>query len=237
MCQLTSKFIKNENQIVNKLKNESEMNAKNVIFLILLLKSCLLFGQQLTAQKRILIDVGHGGKDSGAIGINGVYEKDVVLNIAKQIVELNKSVMDSNFDIYLTRYTDVFVSLGDRSRLGQALEADVFVSLHCNAAAFSSKGIEVFVHKVDKTYTQASIALAWSVLEENSNKLGIKKRGIKFANFQVLRDMTSYCPSLLIEVGFITNTTEANYLSKPNNTRAVAMAILMGINKNLKNKL
>ena len=51
---------------------------KNVSFVFLLLKMCIVFGQEMTAQKRILIDVGHGGKDTGAIGINKVQEKDVV---------------------------------------------------------------------------------------------------------------------------------------------------------------
>ncbi|WP_417885041.1 N-acetylmuramoyl-L-alanine amidase family protein [Zunongwangia sp.] len=50
----------------------------------------IIFRQEIDAQKRILIDVGHGGKDSGAIGINGIKEKDVVLDIAKEIVSLNE---------------------------------------------------------------------------------------------------------------------------------------------------
>ena len=62
---------------------------KNVSFVILLLKMCIVFGQETSAQKRIVIDVGHGGKDSGAIGINGIQEKDVVMNIANAILTLN----------------------------------------------------------------------------------------------------------------------------------------------------
>lgn len=63
---------------------------KNFSFVILLLKMCTIFGQEIDAQKRIVIDVGHGGKDSGAIGINGIKKKDVVLDIAKEIVSLNE---------------------------------------------------------------------------------------------------------------------------------------------------
>ncbi len=63
---------------------------KNVSFAILLLNMWIIFRQEIDAQKRILIDVGHGGKDSGAIGINGIKEKDVVLDIAKEIVSLNE---------------------------------------------------------------------------------------------------------------------------------------------------
>ena len=63
---------------------------KNVSFVILLLKMCIVFGQETAIQKRIIIDVGHGGKDSGAVGINSLQEKDVVLNIALKILRLNK---------------------------------------------------------------------------------------------------------------------------------------------------
>ena len=62
---------------------------KNVSFVFLLLKMCIVFGQETSTQKRIVIDVGHGGKDSGAIGINGIQEKDVALNIANTILKLN----------------------------------------------------------------------------------------------------------------------------------------------------
>ena len=96
--------------------------------MILLLKMCLVFGQQ----KVIVIDPGHGGTDSGAIGINDILEKDVVLNVAKEIIGLNKTLFDERFAIYPTRYTDTLISLKDRSRLAKALKADVFVSLHCN---------------------------------------------------------------------------------------------------------
>lgn len=91
--------------ITPKLLNRSML--KNVSFWILLLKICFVFGQK----KVIIIDPGHGGNDSGAIGINGTYEKDVVLKIAKEILKLNKSLFDSELDIYLTRYKDTLISL------------------------------------------------------------------------------------------------------------------------------
>ena len=73
---------------------------KNVSFVILFLKMCVIFGQETDAQKRIVIDVGHGGKDSGAIGINGIQEKDVVLSIANAILKLNKEMSVS---VYLVK--------------------------------------------------------------------------------------------------------------------------------------
>ncbi|PQV48825.1 N-acetylmuramoyl-L-alanine amidase [Jejuia pallidilutea] len=195
--------------------------------MILMLQFCVIFGQQ----KVIVIDPGHGGKDSGVIGINGVQEKDVVLNVAKEILRLNKTILNNEFDIYLTRYKDTLISLSDRSRLAKSIQADVFVSLHCNASQSDSRGMEVYVHnaKESETRIKESIAVGLSVLEESSLKLGFKKRGIQFANFQVLRDDIPFCPSILIEMGFVTNTDEADYFLKPKNIRATALAILMGL--------
>ena len=84
-------------------KSRMKKALKNVSFVFLVLKMCIIFGQETSAQKRIVIDVGHGGKDSGAIGINGIQEKDVVMNIANAILKLN-DVLDTPLDIYLTRY-------------------------------------------------------------------------------------------------------------------------------------
>ncbi|MFG6686732.1 N-acetylmuramoyl-L-alanine amidase [Mariniflexile sp. HNIBRBA6329] len=205
------------------------MKLKNVVFLLSMLKMCFLFGQNLDARKRIVIDVGHGGKDSGAIGINGIQEKDVVLNIAKEIIRLNKTILDDRMDIFLTRYSDTFIALSDRSRLAKALTADVFVSLHCNASLKSSKGIEVYVHNSEKLHIKESIALGLSILNESSSKLGFEKRGVKFADFQVLREMTNFCPTILAELGFVTNKDEADYFLKPENIHAVALVILLEI--------
>ncbi len=108
--------------ITPKILNGSML--KNVSFMILLLKICFVFSQKIV----VVIDPGHGGIDSGAIGINGMYEKDVVLKVAKEILNLNKSIFDSELDIYLTRYTDTLISLSDRSQLTKSLKADLFVS-------------------------------------------------------------------------------------------------------------
>ncbi|RKR07949.1 N-acetylmuramoyl-L-alanine amidase [Maribacter vaceletii] len=206
---------------------------QNVSFMLLLLKMCFLFGQQ----KVIVIDPGHGGKDTGAIGIHGILEKEVVLHIAKEIIRLNKTLLEGNFDIYLTRYKDTLISLSDRTQLAKRLHADAFVSLHCNASPTYSKGMEVYVHTSDNLYTKVSIALGLSILQESTEKLGFKKRGVKFANFQVLRETVSVFPAVLVEMGFITNTDEADYFLKPKNSKAMALAVLIGITNYLNSAL
>lgn len=206
------------------MKINFKKRFKNVRFWILMFKMCFIFGQQ----KTVVIDVGHGGKDPGAIGINNIQEKDVVLDIANEILRLNKSLLNNKFDIYMTRYKDSLISLSDRSRLAKSLKADVFVSLHCNASTTSSKGMEVYLHNSDNQNIKSSIALGLSILDESTQKLGFKKRGVKFANFQVLRE-TTFCPTVLVEMGFMTHPDEADYFLNPKNIRAIALAVLMGV--------
>ena len=76
--------------------------------------------------------------------------------------------------------------------------------------------------------TKKSINLGLSVLNESTQKLGFKKRGIKFSNFQVLRESANYA-TVLVETGFVTNIDEADYFLKPKNVKAIALAILIGV--------
>lgn len=216
--------------ITQKLWKRSRL--KNVVFWILLLQTCLILAQK----KVLVIDAGHGGTDSGAIAKNKLKEKDVVLDIAFEILKLNKTLFKNEFDIYLTRYKDTLISLSDRTRLAKALKADVFVSLHCNASKTNSKGIEVYAHTVKKENTNASIALGLKILNEATDKLAFKKRGVKLANFQVLRELKD-CPAVLVELGFMTNMDEANYFKKPKHKSALALSLLLGITNYLKLEL
>ncbi|WKB81779.1 N-acetylmuramoyl-L-alanine amidase [Cellulophaga lytica] len=207
------------------MKLKWKTRLKNVSFMVLFLKMCLIFGQK----KIILIDPGHGGKDTGAIGMYGIQEKKVVFNIAKEIVRLNKTVLNNKFEMYLTRYKDTLISLNDRAYLAKTLNADLFISLHCNASQNNAKGIEVFVHNSNSRFTNDAIELGLAISNETIGKLGFKTRGLKFANFQVLRETILNCPSILLEIGFLTNIDEANYLSSVRNIKALAMCVLIGI--------
>jgi N-acetylmuramoyl-L-alanine amidase len=96
------------------------------------------------ARKRlIVVDAGHGGKDPGASGRRGTREKDVNLAVALELARVLKERGD--FEVALTRDDDRFIPLSERSELANAKEADLFVSLHCNAHGRSSeKGFEVY---------------------------------------------------------------------------------------------
>ena len=103
----------------------------HISFLILLWQPLNMFAQsKMNSIPTILLDPGHGGKDPGAIGKRGLIEKDVVLALAQEINSL--ATKDSLMEIYLTRSTDRLVPLKERTRLSKHLNADLFVSLHCN---------------------------------------------------------------------------------------------------------
>ncbi len=177
----------------------------------------------------IVIDPGHGGNDLGAIGINECQEKDLVLKIAKKMVRINESLFDERYDIYLTRYTDTLVSLRQRAKLVNSVKADVFISLHCNHSDNpNAKGIEVFVPLKGK-YIRESILMAHQLQLGMKQHIGYKSRGVKFANFQVLRETVDYCPTVLLELGFLSNSDEARHLNEEENVLAIALSILSGL--------
>ena len=94
-------------------------------------------------KRLIVIDPGHGGRDSGANGRRGTVEKDINLAAAKELAERLKE--DDIFEVLLTRGDDTFIPLADRSRLANEAQADLFVSLHCNAARNRKEnGFEVY---------------------------------------------------------------------------------------------
>ena len=204
---------------------------KNVTFVFLLLQLCIIFGQETATQKRIIIDVGHGGKDSGAIGINKIQEKDVVLDIALEILSLNKQ-SKTPLDIYLTRYSDTLISLSDRTKLAKVLKADVFISLHCNHSDNpNARGIEVYASRKQTNYSKESIYIGYQIEKTLCKEIGYESRGVQFANFQVLRETTSHCVSVLLELGFLSNKDESSYLSNSTNIKLMALAILLSIQK------
>lgn len=176
----------------------------------------------------IVIDPGHGGIDSGAIGTNGIKEKDITLKVAKQMLILNRTLFENKYDITLTRYRDTLISLIDRTRLTNALGPDMFISLHCNHSTNpKAQGIEVYVHNGMNTHSDQSAWLAYNLHKELNEQLGLKSRGVKFDNFQVLRETAQTCPSILIELGFLSNDLESKYYNNDHYIRALALGILL----------
>jgi len=96
--------------------------------------------------RRVVIDPGHGGRDTGAVGPHGVREKDVALSIARTLAERLRAL---GFAVVLTRKGDTYVSLDERTRIANEAHADLFLSIHCNAARSRTlSGVETWTLNV-----------------------------------------------------------------------------------------
>lgn len=92
-------------------------------------------------QYTVVIDPGHGGKDPGAIGINGTKEKDIALSVAKYL----RDELKKDFNVVMTRDTDEFITLTNRSKISNGIGADLFISVHINSAENTKlSGMEIF---------------------------------------------------------------------------------------------
>lgn len=217
--------------------------------------------------KTIVIDPGHGGKDPGATGKNS-SEKDITLDVAFQLKKAIETRMEG-VNVLLTRSRDEFVSLQSRTQFANKKQAQLFVSIHCNAAmARSSQGIETFFLSTARTTDARAVeALENSVvlnyeggqdavknyddlqfiladlqqseqLEESSNlalriqsslidATSASDRGVKQAGFYVLKG--AFMPSVLVEIGFISNEEEEKRLLDTNHQSKIVDALFKGI--------
>ena len=128
----------------------------------------LPLSQQLGLKvKRIVLDPGHGGKDPGAVGPNGLREKDVVLSLAKRI---KPRLEEKGYEVLMTRDSDVFVELKDRARFANINKADLFVSIHTNASKNRNvRGIETYFLGVARDRQSSETAmLENAVSDENA---------------------------------------------------------------------
>ncbi|MGJ8550693.1 N-acetylmuramoyl-L-alanine amidase family protein [Winogradskyella wichelsiae] len=177
----------------------------------------------------VVIDPGHGGRDPGAMTIKGIKEKDIVLAIASKMVVLNDTLFDNPLRLFLTRYTDTLIALRDRTLLAKTLKADIFISIHCNQAInTTAAGTDVFIYPKSEAQASASTYLGFTIQKGLVDILGIKKRELKYGNFQVLRDNDNKA-AILLELGFLSQTDEANYLIKEVSQSAIALIILQSI--------
>jgi len=219
----------------------------------------------------IVIDAGHGGRDSGAIG-GGRYEKDLVLQIARRTAKYLKK---RGYKVKMTRSTDRFVKLKKRTHFANEKKADIFVSIHANAIANKKRfgkvyGVETYFLQTTRSAKAKRIAAIENsvVLDKNdylsndvilqavlsgpkielSHKLaidvqskilrhtrqkyrGVKDGGVKPAPFWVL--VGAQMPSILVEVGYITNPIERRRLFSADYQNRIAKGIVDGISNYL----
>ena len=217
----------------------------------------------------VVLDAGHGGKDYGAQGAHGLHEKELNLYISKQVQEILLSRY--HYKVIMTRKDDTFIELKDRGKIANKHDADLFVSIHANAAKRkSAKGIETYylgsgsneqaretaerengdlVHSVADDAVQEILASLISTTKINdSSRLaaivqkrlhktmskkftGIQNLGVKEGPFFVLHDTNM--PSILVEVGFVTNRKEGRQLKSKIYQKWLAESIARGIHEYL----
>jgi len=173
---------------------------------------------------KICIDPGHGGGDSGAIGTQPfkLEEKDFNLSLASLLEE---ELEARGHWTIMTRRRDRSLSLPARANLSNRIGADLFVSIHANAAGNPAvKGMEVYHFPGSTPGKKAATPILESMVSAFPTH---SNRGVKEANFAVLRltDMTA----VLIETEFITNPKQLQFLADPENQKKMATAIADGI--------
>jgi len=100
--------------------------------------------------RKVIIDPGHGGEDEGAIGPKGIMEKDVTLSIAYKLATILKN---RGYEVVMTRYSDVFVPLSDRTGIANTNDGDIFISIHANASTRKASGAETYYLSLKGTQT------------------------------------------------------------------------------------
>lgn len=175
----------------------------------------------------IVLDPGHGGKDSGAVN-GSLYEKTIVLDVTKRVEAYLRSKYDYN--VRLTRSTDVYLTLDQRVAAAKSLRGDLFVSMHVNAAGSSSaKGVETFFSS-QSAHSARSRVLASNIQSNLAGKMsGMSNRGVKTANYYVITYNTM--PSALVELGFISSPTDLTYLRSNTSRQQMAEGVAEGIAK------
>ncbi|MDR1458391.1 MAG: N-acetylmuramoyl-L-alanine amidase [Puniceicoccales bacterium] len=196
--------------------------------------------------KTIVIDPGHGGKDSGTVNrLHRLEEKNLTLAVAK-IVQAELKLL--GFNAILTRNSDVHRELADRVADANSVKADFFVSIHFNSAdSKSARGVEIFTltpagqpssYSSNRTASD-SVSFAgnefdhwntiagYSMLYSMKQRLKFSDRGVKHARFEVLKRLS--CPGILIETEFLSNNVVAKLFTTQDYIENTALAIVNGV--------
>ncbi len=171
----------------------------------------------------VVIDPGHGGPDPGAIGIGGIRETDVVLEVSKIVKNL---LSDKGVKVRLTRTNDVDLDLPPRVSIANNTDADIFVSIHANASRGKRRdinGLETFYYRGWRGRLLAK-RIQKQILRVSP---GSPDRGVKQGRFYVIKN--TRMPAVLVEIGFLTGRLDARRLEKITHRKRLAYAITKGI--------
>src|SRR5256885_11129585 len=167
----------------------------------------------------VVVDAGHGGHDRGGIAGQRVDEKTMNLDVAQRL----KAVLQSyGYRVVMTRDSDVFIPLGTRVAIANSYRDAIFVCVHFNATPRrSASGVETYF------YSSQSLPLASAIHYYLNRVAPTPNRGVRRRGFYVLRRTT--VPSVLVECGFLTNPTEAQYAQSVSYRQQLAEAIARGV--------
>lgn len=168
----------------------------------------------------VTIDPGHGGPDPGAIGIGGLRETDVVLDISRQVQRLLER---NGVQVIMTRTGEYDVDLEPRVVMANRSNSTLFVSIHANAISMSRPE----VNGLETYYFSSGKALAETIHQSVLEGTGIGDRGVRQSRFYVLRRTSM--PSVLVETGFLTGARDARLLADSQFRTRMAEAIARGI--------
>ncbi len=212
---------------------------------------------------RVVIDPGHGGHDVGTNGPSGLYEKDVVLDVARRLGVLLEERLGS--EVIYTRDDDTYIPLEERTRIANEHKADLFLSIHANSSPYrTAAGVETYYLNFTTSKTAMDLAARENASSERSifdlkevlekiamkdkidesrefaariqtslyaisskSNAAAKDRGIKKAPFVVL--IGAAMPSVLAEIGFLTNSADEALLRKPEQRQKIAEALYKGV--------
>lgn len=170
--------------------------------------------------KRIVLDPGHGGYDSGAVGSKGTLEKHVTLQTAKLVYNKLKAI---GANVILTRSDDTYISLNSRVYTSNKQNTDAFISIHYDSSIYSSaSGLTTYYYSSSKDQP-----LAEAIHQQLVKNTNLRDRGVRFGNFHVLRE--NIRPAALLELGFLSNPTEEWTINTNVFQEQVSQAIYNGI--------
>lgn len=179
-------------------------------------------GNGTIEKKTIVIDPGHGGKDSGTIGNGGIMEKMLTLQTA---LLLKNELQKTGANVYLTRTGDTYLTLQERVNIAHQYQADAFISIHYDSSLNGlASGMTAYYYDQQNDYP-----LALSLDPFFSQKLAIPYRGIRFGDFHVIRETNE--PSVLLELGYVNNPTELAVIRSDAYQQQVVTAIVNGLNR------
>jgi N-acetylmuramoyl-L-alanine amidase len=172
----------------------------------------------------IVVDPGHGGHDPGTQGSGYSYLPEKSLNLAIGS-NLTQQLRSRGANAVMTRTGDWFVELGNRPKVADSSNAELFISIHIDASRSNpgASGMTVYMSKSPSVGSQQAARHIHSALRA----AGFETRGVRRANYKVLRE--SNCAAVLVECGFLTNAGDARMLNQPYSQQRIAAAIAEGV--------